>query len=199
LPQIRHHPIRTRLHHDCIARQEQCLFVNWISEADTLERAVTAMEQSWFSFQGEGDFAIRGALYQAFVSMSIPVFGDDDFLNHVPFSDLMDYKSFTVILNGSGPGGFMDTSSPAHKENVIDILQQLAFNQTSTVQMLGRLHGVRHVMQFALNPNHDLLRFDQMHMLQNDDDAFTFSIKALMRRICKRNLEKCQTTLKPKR
>ena len=140
------------------------------------------------------DFALRSALYQALVADSIPVFSDPEALRHVPYSDVLDYSKFTITLNGSVAGGFMDKTSEWSKQNVLDILQH-QFNRTAAVEMIKTIHNIRQVMQYALNPNHDLLRFDQMHDLRRDDDALTFSMKAFMRRLCKLNLlrsDKCR-------
>jgi hypothetical protein len=152
------------------------------------------MEESWYTFHGVPDFALRSALFQALVSDSIPVISDAEALQHVPYSDVLKYSQFTVVLNGSVAGGFMDKSSPWHSQNVIDLLHQ-QFNQTEALRMIEQIHGLRQVMQFALNPNHDLLRFDQMLEMKRDDDAFTFSMKALMRRLCSKSMlrsDKCE-------
>ena len=66
---------------------------------------------------------------------------------------------------------------------MIDLLQA-RFNRTEATAMLAQLHRVQRVMQYMLNPDHDLLRFDQMGQMGADEDAFTFSLKAVMRRLC---------------
>jgi hypothetical protein len=154
------------------------------------------MKGAWYTFHGMPDFALRSALFQALLLESIPVISDADALRHVPliYSDVLDYSKFTVVLNGSVAGGFMDKSSSWHSQNVIDLLIQ-QFNQTQALRMIEHMHGLRQVMQFALNPNHDLLRFDQMLEMKRDDDAFTFSMKALMRRLCSKSMlrsDKCE-------
>ena len=62
----------------------------------------------------------------------------------------------------------MDKSSAWHNQNVIGLLLQ-QFNQTQALRMIEHIHGLRQVMQFALNPNHDLLRFDLMLEMKRDD------------------------------
>ena len=44
---------------------------------------------------------------------------------------------------------------------------------------------IQHLFQFSLNPVHELIRFDQRHVIAHEDDAFTFTWKAVLRRVCK--------------
>ena len=48
---------------------------------------------------------------------------------------------------------------------------------------------VKHAFLYALNPEHSLLRFSEMYSLHPLDDAFTASMKALMRKACKVSAE----------
>jgi hypothetical protein len=54
--------------------------------------------------------------------------------------------------------------------------------------MLEKLHAVKHVLLYAIDPDHTLVRFDTMHDVDDRDDAFTAGIKALMRSLCKRGI-----------
>ena len=90
----------------------------------------------------------------------------------------------TEVLDSSS---FMDPASKHAKANAIDLLQA-RFNRTQALQKLEHIHRVRHVMQFSLNPQHQLLGFQQMCTLDDADDAFTFTIKAVMRNLCRRQL-----------
>ena len=59
---------------------------------------------------------------------------------------------------------------------------------------------VAHVFQYSLNPVHELIRFDQLWMVDPDDDAFTFTWKAVLRRLCehgKLKPERCLDAKKP--
>ena len=98
-----------------------------------------------------------------------------------------------MTLDGSEHGGFMDAGSDTGSANVIDLLQ-VHFNRTEATVMLAQLHRVQRVMQYMLNPDHDLLRFDQIEQMGAEEDAFTFSIKAVMRRLCQQKklpVERC--------
>jgi hypothetical protein len=52
---------------------------------------MSAMRHSWYTMQGKPDYAIRSAFYQALVSGSIPVMNDEQYLDHLPFADMIDY------------------------------------------------------------------------------------------------------------
>ena len=49
---------------------------------------------------------------------------------------------------------------------------------------------MRHVFQYSLNPAHELIRFDRRHIIAREDDAFTFTWKAILRRICDKGMLK---------
>jgi hypothetical protein len=70
---------------------------------------------------------------------------------------------------------------------MVDLLQA-RFNRSRALQQLREVHRVRHVMQFSLNPQHQLLGFQQVCTLDDLDDAFTFTLKAVMRSLCRRKL-----------
>ena len=70
--------------------------------------------------------------------------------------------------------------------NAIDALFE-RFNRHTTLAQLQYIHEVRHVFQYSLNPAHDLLRWDQRAQRDHHDDAFTFTMKAVMRNLCARH------------
>lgn len=43
---------------------------------------------------------------------------------------------------------------------------------------------IKHIFLYAVNPLHTLVRFDEMAAVHPRDDAFTSSLKALMRHAC---------------
>lgn len=67
--------------------------------------------------------------------------------------------------------------------NAIEVLEDQFEEQTALDQLLY-IHQVRHVFQFSLNPAHELIRWDQKQTRHSQDDAFTFTMKALMRHLC---------------
>lgn len=180
---LRRYAMRYRLHGDCIARPQLCRYVNWTNDA-SVGPTVEAIAASWYTFHGQADFALRAALYQALVTGSIPVLTNPEDLHHMPYTDTLDYSAFTLLIDGRATGGFMDVKSPTGRANVMDLLQS-QHNESSALLMLAEVHRVRRVMQFSLNPDHDLQQFGEpMWQLQHEDDAFTFTMKAVMRRLC---------------
>ena len=43
---------------------------------------------------------------------------------------------------------------------------------------------VNHIFQYSLNPVHELVRFSRVHVIDEGDDAFTFTWKMILRHIC---------------
>ena len=70
-------------------------------------------------------------------------------------------------------------------DNILDVLQA-RFDTSEALEMLRYIQSVRHVFQFSLNPEHDVIRWDQQAMLSEADDAFTFTMKGVMRKLCQR-------------
>lgn len=44
---------------------------------------------------------------------------------------------------------------------------------------------IKHIFLYSVNPMHTLVRFDEMGAVHPRDDAFTSSLKALLRHACK--------------
>lgn len=44
---------------------------------------------------------------------------------------------------------------------------------------------IKHIFLYSVNPMHTLVRFDEMEAVHPRDDAFTSSLKALLRHACK--------------
>lgn len=56
---------------------------------------------------------------------------------------------------------------------------QAAFTEEKALERASRLHEVKHVFLYALNPDHALIRWDEAYGVHPLDDAFTASMKAL--------------------
>jgi len=55
---------------------------------------------------------------------------------------------------------------------------QAAFTEERALERAARLHQVKHVFLYALNPDHALIRWDEAYGIHPLDDAFTASMKA---------------------
>ena len=64
------------------------------------------------------------------------------------------------------------------------------------MQLTASSLQVQRVFQYSLNPLHELIRFDKLHTLAAEEDAFTYTWKAVLRRICSQGWlpQRCSTT-----
>ena len=60
---------------------------------------------------------------------------------------------------------------------IIGALPQAAFQEEEALKRAARLHQVKHVFLYALNPDHLLIRWDEAYAVHPLDDAFTSSMK----------------------
>lgn len=66
-------------------------------------------------------------------------------------------------------------------------------SKSEVLPKLQAVWRVRQIFQYALDPDWLGVRWDATHTLAHGDDALTFSLKALMRRMCTLGLvDKCQ-------
>ena len=132
-----------------------------------------------------GDTPTRMAFYEcAATGAALPVVFDPRLPGFLPFADLVDYSSFVTVVDGD-----------AISSGELDIIEELAsYGKGDMLRRLAALHGVRHLMQYALRPQHLLIRFDEIGGVHALDDAFTASVKAVLRSLCRRGLvprERC--------
>lgn len=66
----------------------------------------------------------------------------------------------------------------------VDILQQRYPTTEALLAKLEAVWRVRQVYQYSLQPDHTVVRWGAVHDMHVHDDAFTFSLKALMRQLC---------------
>ena len=124
-----------------------------------------------------GDTPTRMAFYEcAATGAAVPVIFDARLPAFLPFADLVNYTSFVMVVD-----------EEAVLSGVLDIVDALAsVSQEEILNRLQALHGVRHLMQYALRPQHLLIRFDERETVHALDDAFTASVKAVLRNLCGR-------------
>ena len=72
--------------------------------------------------------------------------------------------------------------------NILDELKQ-SFDKSQAIERLQYIQTVRHVFQFSLNPDHDVILWAKQGQLSPKDDGFTFTMKAVMRNLCSRGFE----------
>jgi len=194
----------------CEAHAEHCMFVQWQGENESASTVFEGMKTSWFTLMPRGDFVTRNSLYDAIMASSIPVVDVSDITNYMPYKDMIDWDHGMVHL----PESSVDAASEfRHADETLQQSHQqaaphgqLKFEQVSLtdqfdfVDWLNRtwneddvltrqkfLHAHKHVMQYSVNPDHHLVRFDTMFDRHPADDAFTFTWKAILRNLCERS------------
>ena len=158
----------------CHDHNTQCKWqIDWNKQHDIGIKNVSleikhAIDQSWYTLIPIGDYLTRGSIFDMLVSNSIGIL-ERKVSHALPFLDMIDYSQIVKFIE------------PSHR-----ILDDLTahFNQSEAVEMIQRKFALRHLFQYSLSPNHKLVSFPTRHIMHEDDDAFTFTLKTLIRRLC---------------
>mmetsp|Transcript_3023 Transcript_3023/g.8820 ORF Transcript_3023/g.8820 Transcript_3023/m.8820 type:complete len:679 (+) Transcript_3023:373-2409(+) len=175
-------PLRELLYKSCMERSQKCLHYaprGRISQFNQSE-IYGNIKSAWYCIQPPGDGPSRHATMDCLAADTMPVFFDQHLTAVMPFSDIIDFAEFTEYID---PDELQATNA-----NAIDVLQA-AFTEEKALERASRLHEVKHVFLYALNPDHALIRWDEAYGVHPLDDAFTASMKALLRRSCDLGLE----------
>jgi hypothetical protein len=188
--------VRKVLLADCKAQPHHCRHVD-PDNSSTLDW-MNAYRSTFFCAQPPGDTPTRLALYDCMaVGCSLPVVfpGAPPYYNYtsmLAFSDLIDYSRVLTIVPEPDLEGFQP--GRAAEANSFHILKKKLHTVTLD-ENLAYLRSVRHVFTYAVHPNHWAVQFSTMHQISDTDDAFTASVKAVLRNLCRRNIlakERCQ-------
>jgi len=181
---------RTVLHESCTAHPDACTHITWDMAHNMSYKASAYSNYTshWYCLQPPGDWVLRGAFYDCVVAGGVPMVFNPKYPQYVAYSDIVNY---TEIIR-------MAPSTQQLQERQIDYLaylqeQQMVGNSTAELEawhMLGR------VFEYALNPDHFLISWKDRSRHDPHDDAFTFSMKALLRGLCRQpsfnSSTKCQ-------
>ena len=173
---------------DCKERRDLCTHVGYSGPQDAV-LVHEAYRAAWFVLHPRNpraDFIARSAWVETIMADSIPVVFQSDYVKALPFADVLDYGRLMEVIPEEaflGPDG----------KNVVEILWN-SYDQEDTVKKLAYIHSVRHVFQYMLNPEHRLIRWSQRSRMHAEDDAFTFALKSVLRKICQNGWlsERCQ-------
>lgn len=97
---------------DCIARPELCLFHNMSGGWDEARDAAPLddlMGAAWYVLHPQGDFIIRSAWFDTLFAGSIPAVFDAGYVDHLPYTDVLDYSRLMTTLPAVGPFYLQDT------------------------------------------------------------------------------------------
>ncbi|KAK9833835.1 hypothetical protein WJX74_007296 [Apatococcus lobatus] len=175
---IRDWPDRFVLHRHCLNNKQLCTFHNYAGDMKDSLALDDLMSASWHVIHPMGDFFNRGAWFDSVLACAIPVVFKEHYADYLPFTDVLDYSRIMTVL----PEALLEENATV---NAIDVAFD-RFNKHAALGQLQYIHEVRHIFQYSLNPAHDLLRWDQRGHRDPRDDAFTFTMKAVMRNVCGR-------------
>lgn len=108
-------------------------------------------------------------------SQAIPLVFDEFLASMLPFSDVLDYRSFTAHM----------PYEAAMQPNASVLAFARGYGGEERVRMLHSMQRVSHVFQYAVAPHHLLVHHGSLAEVHPLDDAFTMSVKAVMRHACR--------------
>lgn len=175
---LRKAPLRMSLMEQCTASPGECWYMRYSGFKGVLE----TLHRSWFCVQPHGDSPMRSALTDCIASgLAIPCVFDEYMFDMMAFSDVLDYRKLMVYVPMD------DVMLPG--ASVIGYLRE--HSNEARGAMLASLQEVAHVMQYAVQPNHYLVRWDSLSTVDALDDAFTMSVKAVLRHACRQGQCRC--------
>jgi hypothetical protein len=181
---VRNYPDRAAVHKHCLEKTSVCKYVEYKNAQDAVT-VYEAYKSAWYALHPRGDFLSRNSWFDTWLAETIPVVFQYEYINSVPFGDMLNYNKLMIYVPEEKILG-------ENGQNIVSILEEI-FDEGDALQRIGYIHKVRHVFQYMLNPVHELIRWDQKAKLHPDDDAFTFTMKSVLRNICSRgwNSEQC--------
>lgn len=171
--------LRMNITEQCNASPEEC----WYMHYSDFHTVIESYQKAWFCVQPHGDTPTRSALADCIAAgLALPCVFDDYMFDMMPFADVVNYRDFMAYVPADEvmlPGA-----------SVLDYLR--AFSSDTRASMLAHLQRVSHVFQYAVQPNHLLVRWDSVSAIHARDDAFTMSLKAVLRHVCKQGHQFCR-------
>jgi hypothetical protein len=194
---------RTLLHKSCTQHADACTHITWDMSYNMTTKAAAYSNYTshWYCLQPPGDWILRGAFYDCVVAGGVPVVFHPNYTKHVAFSDVF---NFTDMIQLAPPAAELQSRGGSDFDYLefLQKQQQHAAGKDSTSSSssssrakLTALWKARRVFQYALNPDHHLIRWRDRETQHAKDDAFTFTMKALLRGLCRqpgfRNSTQC--------
>lgn len=170
---------RTVLHKSCTDNADACTHITWEMAHNMSFKASAYSNYSshWYCLQPPGDWVLRGAFYDCVVAGGVPLVFTDKYPKLLAYADMFNY---TAMLQQAPTPAQLASN---HTDYVGFLKQQHARGDSKA--KLQQLQQVRRVFQYALDPNHYLISWRDRSKLHPQDDAFTFSMKALLRGLCR--------------
>ncbi len=172
---VRDYEDRFAAFEDCNERHDLCIHLDYRGPQDAVP-VYEAYGSAWYVLHPRADFIARSAWFDTLLADSIPVVFQPDYIKAVPFADVLDYERLMVVVPEEiikGQDG----------QNIITLLWD-DFDQEAALKRIEYIHSVRHVFQYMVNPKHELVAWSQRSKLHPEDDAFTFTLKSVLRKVC---------------
>lgn len=170
--------LRPKLISECLAvPDELCIH----GSSGGVYQQIRLQHDSLFCIQPYGDLPTRIAFFDCIgLGETLPVVFDRHMVANLAFADVLSYDAFTITM----PLQHALSASV----NVIAELHNL--EASSIAARLAALKNVSHVMTYSFKPQHSLISFQSRWNIAPQDDAFTMSVKAVLRNLCLRGLFK---------
>ena len=179
---MRQQPLRRNISEQCNASPGECLFLKY---SNNFMVVIESYQKAWFCVQPHGDTPTRSSLADCIASgLALPCVFDPYLFDMLPFADVVNYRNFMVYVPADAvmlPGA-----------SIVKYLGE--YSNETLASMLVSLQRVSHVFQYAVQPNHLLVRWDSMYAVHAQDDAFTMSLKAVLRHVCKQGHLHCRVS-----
>ena len=141
---------------------------------------ISAYAAANYCIQPYGDTPTRQAFYDCVaLGTTIPVVFDPHLLDFLPFSHVIPYKKFSIVVSEQE---VVEGSAQSWAE-------RLPSPGSETYDaMLQELKVYHHVFQYAVAPDHRLVAFESLLIVHEGNDALTMAFKGVVHNACKRGL-----------
>jgi len=152
--------------------KKQCQWIEWASIGSIdLHASAKIMfdisKKAWFTLMPQGDFISRVSMTESPFCDTINVM-DYQVIQSLPYNNILKYEDFTLIVD-------------VNTTDIISLMRNVSIEHRK--KMILNQREIRNVFQFAIQPQYELLRWSEVDKLDPADDAFTFTIKALMKNL----------------
>lgn len=177
-------PERTILRDQCNqAADHICTFFEYDPSAELKSAKLTidGYERSYYVAMPRGDFVTRSSLYDVLCTGAVPIVFHANYSLFLPYHDIIDYSKLLLVV---------DTALDERAPSFLNFVQDYGIQQAK--HKMRYLSRVAHLFQYSLNPDHSLVTFPARDLVDSKDDAFTATMKAVLRNLCAREkLVKC--------
>ena len=165
--------VRYQLHQACLDAVEDCVSAvpTWdmVEDKAFIEAFWQKASSSWYCMQPAGHSVTRKSTFDCLLAGSIPVFFDIASLQHFPWSDMLDPHELVMLLDNTEVDYLYEALAQYSREERQARIQKIA--------------DVAHLYQYSLRPHSGLISWHNIDKINRWDDAFTFALKALLRRL----------------